>query len=142
MATSRLKKSTTKKTPAARTPAPTPAAAKPVIIRSSGPLEILFTQEPNPHRQPEPPYIWIDYPQQAEVLRGPQYVIRLGVGGADLVEISLDKGAWLPCRLTAGYWWYDWSAITPGAHTLVARMRTPDGRWFKTPLRACEYRPE
>jgi len=105
-------------------------------------VEILFTQEPNPYRQPAPPYIWIDFPTQSENLRAPTYVIRLGAGGTDLVEISIDKSPWLPCRLTSGYWWYDWSGIARGKHKLAARMRTPDGRWFKTPLRQCDYRPE
>jgi hypothetical protein len=118
------------------------SAAKAATVRVRGPVEILFTQEPNPYRQPEPPYIWIDFPTQLEALLAPAYVVRLGVGGADLVEISIDKSAWLPCRLTSGYWWYDWSNIAHGKHTLVARMRTPDGRWFKTPLRQCEFRTE
>ena len=121
-------------------PLPLPSRARPPERR--GPLEILFTQEPNPFRQPIPPYIWIDYPTQNEVLRAPAYVVRLGVGGADLVEISIDKSPWLPCRLTSGYWWYDWSGIAPGKHQLVARMRTSDNRWFKTPPRICNYRTE
>ncbi len=120
----------------------TPEAKRPVTRASSGPTEILFTQEPNPLREPVPPYIWIDHPLQGEILKAPVYVIRLGVGGADLVEISIDKSPWLPCRLTSGYWWYDWAAISKGKHTVVARMRTSDGRWFKTPPRVCDYRPE
>ena len=118
------------------------AAAKRLVTRASGPVETLFTQEPKPHHTPVAPYIWIDFPAQNETLRGPQYHVRLGVGGAELVEISIDKSPWLPCRLTSGYWWYDWSAIAAGKHQLVARMRTTDNRWFKTPLRACTYRPE
>lgn len=108
---------------------------------SAAPVEILFKDLPNPYVQAEPPYIWIDHPQQNEILRGPVYVIRIGIGGAEAAEISIDKSAWRPCRLTSGYWWYDWSAIRPGKHTLVARMKTTDGRWFKTPPRACAYRP-
>jgi len=118
------------------------AAAKRLVNRASGPVETLFTQEPNPFKSPEAPFIWIDYPAQDETLVGPDYHVRLGVGGADLVEISIDKSPWLPCRLTSGYWWYDWSDIAPGKHTLVARMRTSDNRWFKTPPRACTRRPE
>jgi hypothetical protein len=118
------------------------AAAKRLVTRSSGPVEILFTEESNPFKAPVAPYIWIDHPIQNEILAGPHYNVRLGVGGADLVEISIDKSPWLPCRLTSGYWWYDWSAIAPGKHALVARMRASDGRWFKTPPRACQYRPE
>ncbi len=118
------------------------AAAKRLTGRSSGPIEILFTQEPDPHHAPAAPYIWIDHPAQNEILRSSIYSVRLGVGGADLVEISIDKSPWLPCRLTSGFWWYDWTKISRGKHTLVARMRASDGRWFKTPLRQCDYRAE
>jgi hypothetical protein len=118
------------------------AAAKRFVNRASSPAEILFTQEPNPFKAAEPPFIWIDFPAQNETLQGPDYHVRLGVGGADLVEISIDKSPWLPCRLTSGYWWYDWSNIAPGKHALVARMRTSDNRWFKTPPRACTRRSE
>jgi hypothetical protein len=118
------------------------AAAKRLVGRNAGPVETLFTQEPNPSHQPAAPFIWIDFPVQNEVLRATTYVIRLGVGGADLVEISIDQSPWLPCRLTSGYWWYDWANIARGKHTLVARLRLPDGRWFKTPPRQCDYRAE
>jgi hypothetical protein len=132
---------TTRKAPASgsragttRTSASKPAPAPAVT-------EIIFKDEPNPYVTPQPPYIWIDFPQQSERLLGPIYNIRLGVGGAEHVDISIDGGVWQTCRLTSGYWWYDWANIQPGRHTLVARMRLPDGRWFRTPTRACEYRP-
>lgn len=108
--------------------------------RKTTPTEILFDQEPTPYRDPVPPYIWIDFPTQNEQLRGPQYVVRLGVGGETNVEMSINKSVWKPCRLTSGYWWYDWSGIARGKHTLVARMRTADGRWYRTPPRVCEFR--
>lgn len=117
------------------------ASARSAAPSSAAPAEILFEELPNPFHQPVPPYIWIDFPEQGERLLGPIYNIRLGVGGADQVEISIDDGVWQDCRLTSGYWWYDWSAIRPGRHTLVARMRTADGRWYRTPNRNCEYRP-
>lgn len=116
-----------------------PAAKRPTAPRS-GPTEILFAEEPNPFHPPIPPYIWIDYPQPGERLLNRGYVVRLGVGGAETVQISIDKEPWLPCRLTSGYWWYDWSGYGRGKHTLAARMRAGDGRWFKTPPRICEYR--
>ncbi len=125
----------------AKAKAPARAKAAPVAVSASQPVEILFTQEPNPYHQPVPPYLWIDFPQQGDRLLGPDYVVRMGVGGADLVQISFDGGSWQNCRLTSGYWWYDWSGITPGKHTLVARMRTADGRWFRTPVRSCDRRP-
>ena len=105
------------------------------------PVEIIFKDQPNPHQTPQPPYILIDHPQQNERLRGSVYVVRLGVGGAETVEISIDGEPWRPCRLTSGYWWFDWSGIRLGKHTLTARMRTFDGRIFRTPTRTCDYRP-
>ena len=109
--------------------------------RTDAPSEILFKEEPNPYRVSDPPFLWIDYPQEKERLRAPVYVIRLGVGGAQQVELSIDSGPWENCRLTSGYWWFDWSGIQPGKHTLTARMRTADGRRFRTPSRTCDYRP-
>jgi hypothetical protein len=103
--------------------------------------EILFKEQPNPAQAPKPPFIWIDHPREQERLTGPVYAVRLGVGGADQVEISIDGGVWQSCRLTSGYRWYDWSGIQPGRHTLAARMKTPDGRWYRTPPRSCERRP-
>ena len=111
---------------------------------SAAPLaekEILFKDLPNPFETPQPPFIWIDYPQANERLLAPVYAIRLGVGGAEWVEMAIDNGPWQTCRLTSGYWWFDWANIAPGKHTLVARMRTPDGKWYRTPPRPCTYRP-
>src|SRR5262245_32146000 len=87
------------------------ATASSRASKASQPAEILFKEPPNPYRTPTPPYIWIDHPQANERLRGPAYVIRLGVGGAEAVELSIDRQPWVPCRFTSGYWWYDWSAI-------------------------------
>jgi hypothetical protein len=119
----------------------TASASKPANASAESPTEILFTDSPNPYHPTPPPFIWIDFPQQNERLTGPVYVIRLGAGGAQHVELSIDGGVWKNCRLNSGYWWFDWSGIQPGRHTLAARMRTHDGRWFRTPLRACERRP-
>jgi len=108
---------------------------------TASPTEILFKDQPNAYQKPQPPFIWIDHPQERERLLGPVYVIRLGVGGAQQVEISIDDGSWQNCRLTSGYWWFDWSGIQPGKHTMAARMRTTDGRWYRTPPRNCDFRP-
>jgi hypothetical protein len=105
------------------------AAPKPVYA------EIVYDALPNPYHAPTPPYVWIDHPQQKEMLHAADYVIRLGIGGADVAELSIDQGPWLSCRATSGYWWYDWRAIAPGEHTLVARIKTYDGAWFRTPER-------
>src|SRR5688500_4716783 len=126
------KKGKSRSTRATRKPAGS-TSARSGAPRSSEPSEILFTVEADPSKTPQPPYIWIDHPQQGERLLGPVYVVRLGVGGAEQVEICVDGGVWQPCRLTSGYWWFDWSKIRPGRHTLTARMQTTDGRWFRTP---------
>ncbi len=118
-----------------------PRAARASLPGRQAGAEILFEQAPNPYQTPQPPYIWIDHPEERERLLGPVYVVRLGAGGAEQVEFSIDGKSWQPCRLTSGYWWHDWSGIQPGKHTLVARMRTENGRWFRTPPRTCEYRP-
>jgi hypothetical protein len=117
------------------------SSARAAAPREATPAEVLFDQLPNPYHPPAPPYIWIDYPQQDERLLGPIYNIRMGIGGAEQVDISVDGGSWQACEIRSGYWWYDWSGIQPGKHTLVARMRPADGRWFRTPVRNCEYRP-
>ena len=87
-------------------------------------------------------YIGIDFPRKSEVLCTPDYAIRLGVGGADLVEMSIDKSPWHPCRMSEGFWWYDWSRIPLGKHKLVARMRLPNGRWVKSAICPCKYGSE
>jgi len=130
----RKSKSTTRKASSA-------SSSRSAAVQPAAASEILFTEDPNPYLSPAPPYIWIDFPQQNERLLGPLYNIRMVIGGAQAAEISIDGGPWLTCRLTSGYWWYDWAAIKPGKHTLTARMRTPDGRWYRTPVRHCEYRP-
>ena len=113
------------------------AARKPSAPQ--GPTEILFKETPSPYSEPLAPFVWIDHPQENEQLSAPVYVIRLGVGGADAVELSTDKGPWETCRLTSGYWWYDWAGIARGKHTLVARMRTAGGQWYRTPIRNIVY---
>jgi len=126
----------------------TPAAPKKTVTRkrstpanTSTPTypEKIYDVQPNPYHQPVPPYVWIDHPQQNETLHAPEYVVRLGVGGEEWVELSINDSEWQPCRFTSGYWWYDWSNIQPGRHKLVARMKTANGEWFRTPDRFCTY---
>jgi hypothetical protein len=108
-------------------------------VDTTASTEILFKEEPRPGLEAVPPYIWIDHPIQGERFFAPVYVIRMGVGGAERVEISIDKGAWRECRLTSGYWWYDWKDIARGKHALVARMKTAGGQWYRTPSRNIDY---
>ena len=76
--------------------------------------------------KPEGPRI--DFPREGEIIRSGTYTIRLGAPQEDwLVEISINGGVWLPCRAAAGYWWYDWSGIEPGAHEIEGRLTDEDG---------------
>jgi len=132
-----IKSVTKEKAPAKMSKPRAPRASKKMVAASAFP-EILFDAAPCSFLAPTPPYIWLDYPEeQAHLSASHDYVIRLGVGGEQAVEIAFDGGAWQPCRYAAGFWWYDWSAITPGTHTLVARMQTAEGTWYRTPVRTC-----
>ena len=105
---------------------------------AAAPTEILFKDKPNPALSPAPPFIWIDHPQQDERLYASHYSIRLGVGGAIEVEISIDRSPWRPCRFDSGYWWFDWHDIPVGKHVLAARLKTSGGQWYRTPPRNVE----
>ncbi|MDE2039250.1 MAG: hypothetical protein KGO96_06655 [Elusimicrobia bacterium] len=73
----------------------------------------------------------IDYPKAGESVAAPGYTLRLAAAeAATAVEVSIDGGSWLPCRLSVGYWWYDWSGYAAGPHLLEARLRAADGRWI------------
>ena len=88
------------------------------------------------------PAVRVEYPRQDEVIAQPHYTLRISVapGQADAVEVSIDQGAWLPCREGLGLWWYDWSGYSRGAHELTARTHTADGVYASsTP---CRFRVE
>jgi hypothetical protein len=68
--------------------------------------------------------VTVDYPQKGEQITGSRYSIRISAAqGLRDVEVSIDKGAWLSCRQTDGYWWFDWSAFSTGNHSIAARAR-------------------
>lgn len=72
--------------------------------------------------------VTVDFPQAGEVVTSPQYTIRIGAIEATGVEISINDGPWQPCRLSAGYWWYDWSGYLPGKHQVKVQAHTQDGQ--------------
>jgi hypothetical protein len=43
---------------------------------------------------------------------------------AEMVEVSVNEGPWLPCRRVGGFWVSDWSGFELGKYQLRARMRT------------------
>lgn len=81
------------------------------------------------HAVPSRPAVRVEYPRQGEVVAQPSYTLRISVapGQADAVEVSIDQGAWLPCREGLGLWWYDWSGYAQGEHELTARTHTVGG---------------
>lgn len=71
----------------------------------------------------------IDYPQKSERITSSTYTFRLSTPGPedDLVDVSIDDAPPQPCRRAAGYWWYDWRDYEPGAHRLVATLKSRRG---------------
>ncbi len=70
----------------------------------------------------------IDYPQKDEEIVSPSYTFRVGAAGdVERVEISVNKGPWLPCRYAAGYWWYDWTGYAAGRYQAAVRARLKNG---------------
>jgi hypothetical protein len=64
----------------------------------------------------------IDYPQAGEIIVSPQYTLRITAPEGLAVEVSIDDGAWQPCRYSVGHWWFDWSNYPAGRHTVCARV--------------------
>ncbi|HBL18361.1 MAG: hypothetical protein A2X36_10890 [Elusimicrobia bacterium GWA2_69_24] len=64
----------------------------------------------------------VHYPKAEEVIAAKEYTFRIMTRLPGPVEISLDKGPWLPCRPAIGYWWYDWMCDGEGEHVIVARV--------------------
>ena len=70
------------------------------------------------------PSVAIEYPKQDEVVRHPEYTVRICAREhADAVEVAFDQGDWQPCREALGFWWFDWKGFDSGEHEIVARSR-------------------
>ena len=87
-------------------------------------------QSAKPPMSPES-YVLIDHPADGEIISGLHYAIRVGASDNGSVELSFNNGEWQPCRASAGYWWFDWGYFTPGAHKIIARLRSNDGATLK-----------
>jgi hypothetical protein len=80
--------------------------------------------------------ITVDYPQENETITSYNYTFRVSTPAeADIVEMSINNGPWMPCRSDVGYWWYDWSNMQPGKYQIRARMHTKAGIMHMTLLR-------
>lgn len=85
--------------------------------------------------------VTIDHPKNGEKFQPHHYAVRIGLTdneGGRPVEISIDNGEWKPCRLTSGYYWYDWHSIPQGKHKLVAQVKLTSGKYKKSNIVYCE----
>lgn len=67
------------------------------------------------------PAVLLDYPQEGEQVLPGHYSVRVAAAPERQVEVSIDGGAWRPCREAVGYYWYDWEPSELGEHRIVAR---------------------
>ncbi len=77
-------------------------------------------------------YVLVDYPVDGETITGHTYSFRMSASPTERVEISIDGQEWLLCRQSVGYWWFDWSDFTAGAHSLQARIPSAGNRKLKS----------
>jgi hypothetical protein len=78
----------------------------------------------------------VEYPAADEVVASVHYTFRVSATEAlAQAEISIDRGAWQPCRHACGLWWYDWTGYGAGSHQVAARGETHDGRVLNSTLR-------
>ena len=87
--------------------------------------------------QSEKSYVVIDYPNEGDKFSSHYYTIRVGAGGGEAVEISIDGGEWISCRQNSGYFWFDWHSIPQGVHKIVARIKLVSGKFKKSKVVRC-----
>jgi hypothetical protein len=101
-------------------------------------LSLIEKNLPTAQKSAKPkPSVAIDYPANGEKIQPHQYSVRIGAGGAESVELAVDKGDWQNCRQSAGYWWYDWHSIPKGKHKITARIKLPNGKVKKSATVRC-----
>ncbi|MBI2384742.1 MAG: hypothetical protein HYV14_01890 [Elusimicrobia bacterium] len=78
--------------------------------------------------------VGVDYPRAGETLApGQDYSFRVTApSDAKEVRLSIDDGEWKPCRMDAGYWWFDWTPQDEGDHIAVSRVIEADGSMLVT----------
>ena len=88
----------------------------------------LETEFPPAPAAPAPSAVAVDYPQTGERVVSRDYTFRFSAEAPGGVEVSIDDGAWQPCRQAAGFWWHDWSGYRAGPHSILARISLHPGR--------------
>lgn len=82
--------------------------------------------------------ITIDYPKENEKVKLGPYTIRVSSQGRGMVQLSLKKGKWEPCRLASGYYWFDWQPEKPGVQKISVRMLSENKKQEAVAERRCE----
>lgn len=82
-------------------------------------------------------YIFVDFPQENDVITSGEYSIRLAAAKEFVPEISINGSGWSKCRPGAGYWWFDWIDYPKGTHKIEARICNKKGKSVKTASRVC-----
>jgi hypothetical protein len=80
-------------------------------------------------------YVRVDHPLEGEIIASQTYSFRISASPTERVEVSIDDRDWLPCRLSVGYWWYDWSDFGAGHHSLLARIPSEGKRHLTSKAR-------
>jgi hypothetical protein len=83
---------------------------------------------PIPEPASSPAAVTVDFPESSGRVVSRDYTIRISTEAQGGVEVSIDDGAWRPCRQAAGFWWHDWSGYGAGSHSVFARVRHPNRR--------------
>lgn len=86
--------------------------------------------QPSAEGTPAPlkPAVTCDYPQPGQAISSAEYTLRFSTSfETPSVEVSIDGGAWQPCREAVGHWWFDWSGYAGGEHALAYRAQLPGG---------------
>lgn len=73
--------------------------------------------------------ITIDHPSSGDKIGCHHYAVRISCSGVSggAAEIAIDANPWQPCREAVGYRWFDWHLVSPGKHTLIARLLDDGG---------------
>lgn len=92
-------------------------------------MPTVMTKKKKAGKQGKPTMFCVDFPRQNEVVRSPEYALRVSAPeSVKSVDVCIDQGEWQPCRQAAGHWWYDWSGYAEGEHEVITRSESAEGR--------------
>ena len=82
--------------------------------------------------------VLIDFPLDGEKIKQGHYAVRLSAPGAIEVEVSINKTGWQACRLSAGYFWFDFWPEPHEIYQISARARFRGVEWVHADDRYCD----